>query len=60
MAIAEMFRRGRRLSIKVQGAVTAIGVALVMMLFVSVIIIDVGRISKANEAPAKVIEKKQK
>jgi regulator of sigma E protease len=60
VAFAEMLRGGRRLSIKVQGAVTAVGLALVAMLFVSVILIDVGRIKKSGEDTSKVIEKKDK
>jgi regulator of sigma E protease len=53
VAFAEMLRGGKRLSIKVQGALTAAGLAMVLMLFVSVMMIDIGRLGKSNDNPAK-------
>ena len=52
VAVAEMLRGGRRLSLKVQGALTAAGLAMVLMLFVSVMIIDVGRLTGGSKKPA--------
>lgn len=60
VAIAEMLRGGRRLSMKVQGAVTAIGLALVAMLFISVVFIDIGRLSQGEKSADKVITKDEK
>src|SRR6185369_10415908 len=60
VAIAEMLRGGRRLSMKVQGAVTAIGLALVAMLFISVVFIDIGRLSQGDKSADKVISKDEK
>lgn len=53
VAIAEMLRGGRRLSIKVQGAVAAVGFALVAVLFVTVLTIDIGRLTN-KEKPVKI------
>ncbi|MBN9500675.1 MAG: hypothetical protein BGO01_07225 [Armatimonadetes bacterium 55-13] len=53
VAVAEMLRRGKRLSMKVQQAFTAVGLALVMMLVVSVILVDVGRITGGDKKDAK-------
>lgn len=43
VAVVEMFRKGRRLSIEVQRTVSAIGMFLVLGLMVGVILLDVGR-----------------
>jgi len=43
VALAELFRRGRRLSIQVQNVVNSIGLALVGMLILSVLWIDLRR-----------------
>jgi len=43
VALAEMFRRGRRLSIQVQNVVNSVGLALVGMLILSVLWVDVKR-----------------
>jgi membrane-associated protease RseP (regulator of RpoE activity) len=48
VAFAEMLRGGRRLSLKVQGAVVAAGMAVVLMIFVSVIFLDVSRFSQGD------------
>jgi regulator of sigma E protease len=55
VAVAEMFRRGRRLSLRVQGFLTAAGLAMVLMLFVSVMMIDIGRLTNPDKSvePAK-------
>ena len=50
VAVAEMLRGGKRLSIKVQGALTAAGLAMVLVLFVSVMLIDVGRLTKNDKS----------
>jgi regulator of sigma E protease len=49
IAIAEMFRRGRRLSMRVQNTVAAAGMALVLTLVVVVFFIDVQRIGAPKE-----------
>ncbi len=54
VAVAEAFRRGRRLSFRVQGAIAAIGFTMVIMLFFTVMFIDVERLIKPKE-PAKVM-----
>lgn len=41
--VAEMFRRGRRLSLKTQSTIAAIGLALVCLLMVSVFVVDIRR-----------------
>jgi regulator of sigma E protease len=43
MAIAEMLRGGRRLSIKVQGAWTSAGFVAIMALFATVVFFDISR-----------------
>jgi len=48
VAFAEMLRGGRRLSLKVQGAVVAAGMAVVLMIFVSVIFLDVSRFTQGD------------
>jgi len=50
VAVAEMFRGGRRLSIRVQGFITAAGFAMVLMLFASVMMIDIGRLADAGKS----------
>ncbi len=59
VAIAEALRRGRRLSFQVQGTVAAIGFSLVLVFFVTVMYIDIGRLISPKE-PAKAIPKEQK
>jgi regulator of sigma E protease len=44
IAFAELLRRGRRLSMQIQNAVNAVGLALVAMLIVSVLIVDANRL----------------
>lgn len=52
VALIEMLRGGRRLSIKIQGAIATAGFALVAMLIITVMTIDVGRLTeKPKEAP---------
>ncbi|MDR3691925.1 MAG: M50 family metallopeptidase [Fimbriimonas sp.] len=57
MAIAEMFRGGRRLSIQVQSTFNVIGLMCMVALIVTVAFVDFGRIASHNsplkEAPAK-------
>ncbi|MBC8063480.1 MAG: site-2 protease family protein [Chlorobia bacterium] len=61
VAVAETVRGGRRLSIKVQGAIAAVGFAIVMMFFVMVMFIDVGRLTNPTPRPdVKVIDKQAK
>lgn len=59
IAFAEMLRRGKRLSLQVQGGIAAVGFALVAMLFVTVMFIDVGRLFNPKE-PAKPPNVEQK
>jgi len=49
VAVAEMLRGGRRLSLRVQSAVAAIGFALVAMLIVSVLWLDTSRLVKGDD-----------
>lgn len=49
VAVAESIRRGKRLSIQVQGAIAALGFALVALFFVTVMFIDVGRLVNPKE-----------
>lgn len=49
IAFAEMLRRGRRLSLKVQGAITGVGFALVMTLVAAVLIVDVRRFTGLSD-----------
>lgn len=58
VAIAEMLRGGKRLSIKVQGAIAAVGFTLIIAMFVSIMYIDVGRLT--NPQPSKVLQKQDK
>jgi len=54
VAIAEMLRGGRRLSMRVQNAIGTLGFALVLTLMFSVIVVDVQRLSKHEDPkPAK-------
>lgn len=46
----EAFRGGRRLPFKVQERVAAIGVAIVLMLFLSVMFLDISRLFKGNSS----------
>ena len=57
VAVAEMLRGGRRLSIRVQNAIGAAGLAFVALLYVSVVFIDIHRfLPGAKPAPGKKIE----
>ncbi|MDX2064716.1 MAG: M50 family metallopeptidase, partial [Fimbriimonadaceae bacterium] len=49
VAVIEMFRRGRRLSLRVQEAIGNVGFALVLMLFVSVLVVDARRFMYRGE-----------
>lgn len=54
IAVAELLRRGRRLSIQVQNALMGAGLAVVLLLAVVVLFIDIQRFTKpANEQPPK-------
>ncbi len=64
VAVLEALRRGKRLSIQVQGAIATVGFAFVIFFFVTVMFIDVGRLlgpkpkveiqkQEATPAPAK-------
>jgi len=57
MALAEMCRRGKRLSIQVQTVVNGVGLMLMCLLIVCVLFIDVGRIT-GNHDSAKPAPKK--
>jgi regulator of sigma E protease len=48
VAFVEMLRGGRRLSLQVQGAIVAAGMAMVLMIFVSVILLDVTRFTQGD------------
>jgi len=57
VAVAEMLRGGRRLSIGVQNAIGTAGFAFVILLYVSVIFIDINRfLPGAKSVPEKKIE----
>ena len=63
IAVAEMFRRGRRLSMRVQNTVAAAGMALVLTLVVVVLFIDFQRIGGEGDpifkaAPATQVKAK--
>lgn len=51
VAVAETLRRGKRLSIQVQGTIAACGFALVALFFVTVMFIDVERLVKPKPKP---------
>jgi regulator of sigma E protease len=50
MAVVEMLRGGRRLSIQVQGTVASIGLALVLMLTVAVLTVDYRRFTGGDKS----------
>lgn len=52
MAFAEMLRGGKRLSIRVQSAVTTAGMALVFLLIAAVLFVDVKRFTPKPAEPA--------
>jgi len=53
VALAEMVRGGRRLSIRLQELVTAVGAALVMILVVCVLGVDLTRVTAKEPPPPK-------
>jgi regulator of sigma E protease len=57
MAFAEVFRRGRRLSIQVQGAFNVVGLMCMFALIICVLFVDFGRLSSGKsllkDIPAK-------
>jgi regulator of sigma E protease len=54
VALIEMLRGGKRLSLRVQEAIGTVGFAMVLMLFVSVIIVDVKRWMPRPESEQKI------
>lgn len=61
VALVEMLRRGRRLSIQVQNRVSAFGMVLVMALVVSVLMVDMGRfLGKPDGKQREFVETKSK
>lgn len=52
MAFVEMLRRGKRVSMKFQNAVSSVGFILLLALILSVQVLDIGRLTRQNEAPA--------
>jgi len=58
VAVAEMLRGGKRLSMKVQGAVAAVGLTLIMVMVVSIMFIDIGRISEKPGASKEISKPK--
>jgi regulator of sigma E protease len=55
VAFAEMLRGGRRLSMKVQGTVSTVGLGLVMLLIVSAFAADFQRFVGAKKPPPKIV-----
>ena len=56
VAVVEMFRRGKRLSMQLQNAVATVGFVLVMVMFISILSVDINRFMpkpKSSE-PAKL------
>ena len=53
VALAELVRGGKRLSIRTQSAIAAIGFTLVGMLVISVFAVDIGRMLKGPDPAAK-------
>jgi regulator of sigma E protease len=49
IAVAEMLRRGRRLSMRVQNAAAMAGVCFVLLLVVAVFTLDISRLGKSDE-----------
>lgn len=60
VAVAEMLRRGRRLSFKVQNAVTGFGFILILMLIVGVFAADINRFLPGKKEEAKVEQAQKK
>ncbi len=48
MAVAEMFRRGKRLSIQVQGMINMVGLMCMCALILGVLFVDFGRLRSGN------------
>lgn len=59
VAVAEMFRRGRRLSFKVQNTVTGFGFILILMLIVGVFAADINRFLPGKKEETKVASEKK-
>lgn len=59
VAFAEMLRRGRRLSFKVQNAVTGVGFVLILMLIVGVFAADINRFLPGKKEETKVASEKK-
>jgi regulator of sigma E protease len=57
VSFAEMLRKGRRLSMKAQGIVAAMGFSAIVMLVVSVLYIDIERIHTDTAKPTKASAK---
>ncbi|MCG9896326.1 MAG: RIP metalloprotease, partial [Fimbriimonadaceae bacterium] len=54
VAVVEMFRRGRRLSIQVQNVLSSIGLAFVILLTLAAVSIDLGRQADRQTAPTPI------
>lgn len=54
VALIEMLRRGKRLSLAIQTGISYVGAALILLLIVYVISLDVGRLSQARSGSAPV------
>ncbi|HVL38600.1 MAG TPA: M50 family metallopeptidase, partial [Fimbriimonadaceae bacterium] len=52
VAVAEMFRGGRRLSMRVQNAVSTLGFAIICMLILFVLVVDARRFAGAKDSPS--------
>ena len=58
IAVAEMLRRGRRLSMKTQVRVLNVGFALVAAIIAGILLVDAGRLTGLTPAPGATQEKK--
>lgn len=54
IAFAELLRRGRRLSLQVQNALMSAGLAVVLLLTVTVLVIDIRRVAKPSPSSKSV------
>lgn len=59
IAVAEMFRRGKRLSMRVQNIAAAAGMLMVLLLVVTVFTIDIQRMGKPDKPEFKEVVEKQ-
>jgi regulator of sigma E protease len=59
VAVVEMIRRGRRLSMRVQNVVGAMGLATVLLLVVCALSVDVGRFRSGPPKPPKIVSQQK-